>query len=128
VYLDESSIHHHYSRHQDSFYDPNDELDLAVKEQHKGSRYCFIGPILDSNIICLDIFLSGKRTGKNETKDYHWIFDSAYFVRWFQLLLDKLTSMGLTNTVIVMDNAKYHQSSLSELHSTVIKSCTLICV
>ena len=47
VYMDESYIHQHYSRHDDSLYDPSDEQDLQVKSQHKGQRYCFIGAIVD---------------------------------------------------------------------------------
>lgn len=45
VYIDESYVHHHYFRHNDPLYDPNDEKDLAVKAQHKGPRYCFIAAI-----------------------------------------------------------------------------------
>ena len=117
VYLDESYIHHHYSRHKDSLFDPNDEHDLFVKEQHKGGRWCFIGAIVDQGIdksmfICPDIFKGGK--GRCETKDYHGMFNGDYFVEWFKGLLCKLTELGLRNTVIVLDNAKYHKTKPSD--------------
>ncbi|ETV64356.1 hypothetical protein H257_18740 [Aphanomyces astaci] len=48
VYLDESFIHQHYKRHNDSLFDPSDDLDVQRKENHKGRRYCFIADILDS--------------------------------------------------------------------------------
>jgi hypothetical protein len=32
-------------------YDPNDALDLHVKPQHKGMRYCFIAAIVDRGMI-----------------------------------------------------------------------------
>ncbi|ETV96726.1 hypothetical protein H310_10043 [Aphanomyces invadans] len=48
VYMDESFIHHHYKCHNDSLYGPNDALDNATKEKHKGQRCCFIPGILDS--------------------------------------------------------------------------------
>jgi len=49
VYMDESYIHHHYHRHENSLWDPNDELDLQQKMQHKGKRYCIIGAIIEPN-------------------------------------------------------------------------------
>ena len=38
--MDKSCIHKNYSRHDDSYFDPNNEQDLEVKVQHKGKRYC----------------------------------------------------------------------------------------
>ncbi|RHY34040.1 hypothetical protein DYB32_001192 [Aphanomyces invadans] len=74
VYMDGSFIHHHYKSQNDSLYDPNDALDNATKEKHKGKRYCYIAGILgsatmDSKLLGLDIFTGGKARGK-ETKDY----------------------------------------------------------
>eukprot|EP00171_Calliarthron_tuberculosum_P000839 IDg839t1 len=123
VYMDESYIHHHYSRHDDSLYDPNDEQDLEVKAQHKGRRYCFIAAIIDADHSIpeeqrtvpqqsalmhetLDIFEGGKK----QTKDYHGMFDSAYFIAWMKKLLDALDARGISNSIIVMDNAKYHKT------------------
>jgi hypothetical protein len=47
VYIDESYIHHNYSRHQDSLYDPTDPN--STVERHKGRRYCFIAAIIDGD-------------------------------------------------------------------------------
>ena len=113
VYTDESYIHKNYSRHQDSLHDPNDVLDLSVKQHHKGERYCFIGAIIDrgsegSKFVCRDIFKGGKQTA-----DYHGMFNTAYYTNWFQRLLDQLRDDGIENAVIMLDNAKYHKSKPS---------------
>ncbi|RHZ13234.1 hypothetical protein DYB37_011186 [Aphanomyces astaci] len=47
--------------------------------------------------------------GRKQTKDYHGIFDHAYFVAWVQRLLDEADSLGKSNAIIVLDNAKYHK-------------------
>ncbi|EGD82669.1 hypothetical protein PTSG_03330 [Salpingoeca rosetta] len=127
VYLDESYIHHHYRRHDESLYDPGDNR-LLPKQKHKGRRFCFIAAIISSDPAVpeaerseehraqllpetLDIFEGGKKqSGKAQTKDYHGMFDSAYFERWMQTLLATLDARGIKNTIIVMDNAKYHKS------------------
>ncbi|RHY88362.1 hypothetical protein DYB35_009375 [Aphanomyces astaci] len=111
VYLDESFIHHHYSRHSDSLYDPTD--DVTTKPKHKGRRYCFIAGILDdgsdvSHLLGLDIFVGGKKNGK-VVKDYHSMFNHDYFVQWFGKLLDEVEELGWSSAVFVMDNAKYHK-------------------
>jgi hypothetical protein len=45
VYLDESYIHQHYNRLEDSLFDSNDEQDEQLRVQHKGKRYCFLSVI-----------------------------------------------------------------------------------
>jgi hypothetical protein len=46
VYTDESYIHEHYHRNEDSLWDPNDDQDVIYqKEKHKGRRYCFCAAI-----------------------------------------------------------------------------------
>ncbi|ETV90457.1 hypothetical protein H310_14757 [Aphanomyces invadans] len=82
VFLDESYIHHHYSRHQDSLFDPT--YDAAPKAKHKGRRLCFIAGIMadgpqDAKLLGLDIFEGGKKR-KKEPKEYHGMFDHEYFV------------------------------------------------
>jgi hypothetical protein len=52
----------------------------------------------------MDFFRGGK-----QTKDYHGMLDRAYFLRWFEHLLFCLKEMGVENSAIVMDNAKYHK-------------------
>ncbi|ETV99476.1 hypothetical protein H310_08154 [Aphanomyces invadans] len=101
VNTDESFIHHHYKAHHQSLYDPSDENDIPSKEKHKGRCYCFVAAVLDSpttpsKVMALDIFTggskrasSGPKTGK-VPKDYHGMFDHAYYVKWFECLLDEL--------------------------------------
>ncbi|ETV97461.1 hypothetical protein H310_09390 [Aphanomyces invadans] len=109
VYLDESFIHH-YTRHEDSLYDPEHS---TTRSKHKGRRYCFIAGIIDdgsdvSHLLGLDTLVGGKKNGKT-VKDYHSMFNHAYFVDWFEKLLDEVEYLGWASAVFVMDNAKYHK-------------------
>ncbi|RHY18505.1 hypothetical protein DYB32_010369 [Aphanomyces invadans] len=115
VYLDESYIHHNYARHNDSLYFPDDADDKAPKPKHKGQRLCFIAAILDdgptsSKLMAKRVFRGGRR----ETKDYHGMFDRAYFVNWFKELMDELDLLGKAGALIVMDNASYHKTLPSD--------------
>ncbi|RHY29543.1 hypothetical protein DYB32_005061 [Aphanomyces invadans] len=110
VYLDESFIHHHYARHADSLFHPDDK---TTKPKHKGRRYCFIAGILDdgsdaAHLLGLDIFVGGKKNGRT-VKDYHAMFNHDYFVDWFNKLIDEVEELGWASAVFVMDNAKYHK-------------------
>jgi hypothetical protein len=50
VYTDESYIHEHYHRNEDSIFDPEDDQDVIYqKEKHKGRRYCFCAVIQGPN-------------------------------------------------------------------------------
>ena len=50
VYTDQSYIHEHYHRNDDSVWDPNDEQDVQhSKDQYKGRRYCFAHAIQGAN-------------------------------------------------------------------------------
>jgi len=50
VYLDESYIHQHYKKNDDSVWDPNDDQDIQYgKEKNKGNRYCFLCAIQGPN-------------------------------------------------------------------------------
>jgi hypothetical protein len=50
VYTDESYIHEHYHRNEDSLFDPDDDEDvICQKEKHKGLRYCFCAAIQGPN-------------------------------------------------------------------------------
>ena len=42
VYLDESYIHQHCFRHEDSIYDSNNEQDNQMRNPNKGRQICFI--------------------------------------------------------------------------------------
>ncbi|KAG9399263.1 CAP-Gly domain-containing linker protein 4 [Aphanomyces cochlioides] len=86
VYLDESFIHHHYSRHNDSIYHPNDDKSLARKPKHKGRRLCFIAGIVEdgpenSCLVGLEMFEGGRK----QPKDYHGMFTHDFFVAWLNL-------------------------------------------
>lgn len=121
VYLDESYIHHNYSRHRDSLYDPSDENYVEPIKKHKGRRYCFIAAIIDGDpnlenelwsgydephLIeeTLHIFEGGR------TKDYHGMFNTTYFINWMEKLLTALEIRDIHNAQIIMDNARYHKS------------------
>ncbi|RHZ40697.1 hypothetical protein DYB31_016267 [Aphanomyces astaci] len=106
--MDESYIHHHYARHNDSLYHPDDATD--AKPKHKGRRLCFIAAIMangrdDSKLLTYDVLEGGRK----QPKDYHAMFNHAYFVAWFQRLLDDVSALQKTNAIIVLDNAKYHK-------------------
>jgi hypothetical protein len=84
-----------------------------VKEKHKGWRLCFIAGIIadgldESRVIGLDIFEGGLKP-KNDPKDYHSMFNHAYFVKWFEAAMDEVEALGLHGVTFVMDNAKYHK-------------------
>ncbi|RHY20956.1 hypothetical protein DYB32_009929 [Aphanomyces invadans] len=55
--------------------------------------------------------------GRKEPKDYHAMFNHAYFVGWFQLLLDDVAALQECNAIIVLDNAKYHKGLLDDTPS-----------
>ena len=127
MYMDKSYIHQHYSQHDESLYDPDDKEDLDPKQSHKGRCYCFIAAILSADLRskegqCLDsqeaqlmretleIFEGSKKMGgKAQMKDYHGMFDHAYFVQWMKKLLLALKNRNITNALIIMDNAKYQK-------------------
>ncbi|RHY66041.1 hypothetical protein DYB38_011628 [Aphanomyces astaci] len=104
------------SAHHQSMYDPSDNKDNPTKEKHKGRRYCFVvavldSPTMESKVMALDIFTGGTKApagcpktpkARKEPKDYHGMFDHAYYVKWFGLLLDELDSEGIPNALIVL--------------------------
>ncbi|KAF0710983.1 hypothetical protein As57867_005412, partial [Aphanomyces stellatus] len=115
VYLDESFIHNHYCRYEDSLYDPT--MEGETKRKNKGRRYCFIAGIINdgtdvSHLLGLDIFVGGKKNGK-VVKDYHSIFNHDYFVIWFGNLMDEVEELGWSSAVFVRDNASYHKGKPS---------------
>ncbi|CAK4671991.1 unnamed protein product [Aphanomyces euteiches] len=108
VYLDESYIHHHYSRHHDTLYHPDDLLDKHVKEYHKARVGHFEGgkTQLTSMLLSLDVVAHINSL----PNDYHAMFDSKYFVQWFAILLSELRRNNIQRACIVLDNASYHKS------------------
>ncbi|KAH9091262.1 hypothetical protein LEN26_018811 [Aphanomyces euteiches] len=111
VYIDESYIHHHYSRHNNSIYHPDDTASVPKKAKHKGRRLCFIAAIMsggesDSKLLGLEIFEGGNR----QPKDYHAMFTSEFFFEWFADLLDEIDKLQKYGVIFAMDNAKYHRT------------------
>lgn len=126
VYMDESYIHQNYSSHEDSLFDSLDSR-AVPNDKKKGPRYCFIGAIISSDPTVsredmtpssqaqflpetLRIFTPKKGEVKKPTADYHGMFNHQYFRKWMQDLIDALQIRGIKNTVIIMDNAKYHKT------------------
>ena len=117
VDLDESYIHHHYRRHNDSLFDPNDADFRQPRTQKKGKRLCFVAAIRKSNP-----FIRQAPTGAasvdnkaclvpnsvwKSSGDYHQNFNGTNFVHWFKTqLLPNLSQPSL----IRLDNAKYHRT------------------
>ncbi|GMF48330.1 unnamed protein product [Phytophthora fragariaefolia] len=106
VYMDESYIHHHYSRHNDSLVDPTD--DEYVKEKHKGRRLCFIAAILDKDRTVSDEERTPEQAaellpesvdvfeGGQQKADYHGMFCCDSFVNWMDTPLQALDNRGFT--------------------------------
>jgi transposase len=154
VFMDESYVHQHYKLHDDFMFDPEDKRPVP-KDKMKGRRFCFIAAIIsgtpaqpagaaagaaaahappasaagpaealrDAHLITetIDVFEGGK-----QTKDYHGMFNSEYFVKWMETLLQALEKHRITNTVIVMDNAKYHKTLPPDLPKKSWKKPNLI--
>jgi len=114
VFLDESYIHEHYHRLEESIWDPNDDQDLQCKLPHKGQRYCFIAAIQGPHPQNMKKDPAGMVPGslwyfcpnkKAQKGDYHKAFNGSNFLEWWHThLLPNLTS----KSIIIMDNAKYH--------------------
>ena len=120
VYLDESYIHQHYHRLDDSLWDPNDDQDVQVgKMPHGGSRYCFLAAIQGPNPR-VDISIDSKdkaglvsnslwafcpQRKADQKGDYHKVFNGTNFLKWWEKqLLPNLKQPSL----IILDNAAYH--------------------
>ena len=123
VYLDESYIHEHYHRFDDSLWDPSDDQDVQVgKMKHKGRRYCFLAAIQGEDprveqpssirmekagLVHGSLWTFCPQKKKDSTGDYHKVFNSSNFIGWWKnQLLPNLKQPSL----IMMDNAKYHKT------------------
>ena len=121
VMMDESYIHEHYHRNNDSIWDPNDDQDIQFgKAPAKGRRYCFAAAIQGPNPCVSDAVLNQDKAGlvpgsvwafcpqkaKDHGGDYHKVFNGQNFVKWWkEQLLPNLKQKSL----IMLDNAKYHK-------------------
>ena len=116
VYMDESYIHEHYNRNDDSLWDPNDEMDIQYgKAKNKGRRYCFIaaiqGPSPDgkeeAGLVPNSVWRFCPQKKSDSRGDYHKVFNSSNFVAWWR---DQLLPNLTHPSIIYMDNAKYHKT------------------
>lgn len=120
VMLDESYIHQHYHRNDDSIWDPSDEQDMQIgKAPAKGRRYCFAAAIQGPNPQVDNPVNDGDKAGLIDgtvwifcpqkkgahVGDYHKVFEGKNFVAWFR---DSLLPALKQPSLIMMDNAKYH--------------------
>ena len=122
VYLDESYIHQHYHRFDDSLWDPNDEQDVQISRSPvKGRRYCFVAaiqgpdPRVCATAMSEKAVLAGLVPGsvwtfcpqghRASTGDYHKVFNGENFLKWWS---DQLIPNLRQPSVIMLDNAKYH--------------------
>lgn len=121
VYLDESYIHEHYHRFDDSLWDPSDDQDIQIgKLQHKGRRYCFLAaiqgpdPRIDepsmirkekAGLVRGSLWYFSPTKKKHSTGDYHKVFNSTNFIKWWR---EQLLPNLIQPSLIMMDNAKYH--------------------
>ena len=115
VYMDESYIHEHYHRNDDSLWDPNDDQDVQHKKAPaKGRRYCFAAAIQGPSWKSIGTsgglvpgslwkFCPQKKGGHQG--DYHKVFDSKNFLTWWK---DQLLPNLTEPCVIMLDNASYH--------------------
>lgn len=114
VYLDESYIHQHYTRHEYSVHDPKDGEDKTTKLPAKGRRYCILAAIqgrgannAPSGLVPNSVWMFCPQSRKESAGDYHKNFNGKNFSAWWRnQLLPNLTQPS----IIIMDNAKYHLS------------------
>lgn len=124
VYLDESYIHQHYHRFEDSVWDPNDDQDVQFgKVAGGGRRYCFMAAIQSANprstiedrnhqhdlagVVPNTYWRFCPSRKREQNGDYRKAFNGENFAQWWrERLLPNLTAPSL----IIMDNASYHRS------------------
>lgn len=123
VYMDESYIHEHYHRNDDSIWDPNDDQDVQMsKAPAKGRRYCFAAAIQgpDPRVVEHDGLPLERKAGLvpgtvwafcpqkkgAHTGDYHKVFNGTNFLQWWK---DQLLPNLHQPSLIMMDNASYHK-------------------
>ena len=93
----------------------------------KGDTECFVSS--DQSEFLRRVQLSADAVplaGKKDTKDYHGMFNSSYMEMWMEALLDELQKRGIENTVIIMDNAKYHKTLPDDTPKKAWKKADLV--
>ena len=112
VYLDESYIHLHYCRYENSLYDPNDEQDEQIRKPNKGKRICFLSAIKyqcgshRSGLVENSVWYFVPSAAKNQVGDYHKALNGSNFLTWFK---NKLLPNLSRPSMIILDNAAYHK-------------------
>jgi hypothetical protein len=121
VYADESYIHKHYHRNDDSLWDPNDDQDVIYqKEKHKGHHYCFCAAILGPNprVEATEAEVEDKagqvpgsiwafclQKKGDHLGDYHKVFNGTKYIAWF---CNQLIANLHQPSLIMLDNEAYH--------------------
>jgi hypothetical protein len=118
VYMDESYIHEHYHRNEDSLWDPNDNQDVIYqKDNHKGRWYCFCTAIQGPNplggeepedlagLVPGSIWAFSPQKKADHQGDYHKVFNGDNYIPWFR---DQLLANLHQPSLIMLDNAAYH--------------------
>ena len=120
VMMDESYIHEHYHKCDDSCWDPNDDQDIMMsKAPAKGRRYCFAAAIQGpdprvespstpeerAGLVPNTVWAFCPQKKGDHQGDYHKVFNGSNFLVWWrEQLLPNLNQPSL----IMLDNAKYH--------------------
>jgi hypothetical protein len=119
--MDESYIHKHYHRNDDSLWDPNDDQDIvSTRAPAKGRRYYFcaaiqgLDPRVDPSTATLEVrpgHIPGsilafcpQRKGDHQG-DYHKVFNGENFFQWWR---DQLLPNLHQPSIIYLENAAYH--------------------
>jgi transposase len=121
VYLDESYIHEHYHRNDDSLWDPNDALDVREKKDPaKERRYCFAAAIQGPNprveeprtdedragLVPGSVWACCPQKKSDHHGDHHEVFNGTNFVKWWR---EKLLPNLKVPALIMIDNESYHR-------------------
>ena len=120
VYTDESYIHEHYHRNDDSIWDPNDEQDLQTsKDKHKGRRYCFCAAIQGPNPRVANPSLDCDKAGV--VRESLWIFcpKKKQIIKVTIIRRSMVTTIyngGQTNCFLISQN---HQLLFLTMQSTI---------
>jgi transposase len=100
VYLDESYINKNHSN--DHTWYPEDDGPIIGKPTGKGERLIIVNAITKDGWVpnCKLVFQASRKTG-----DYHTNMNWGNFSKWFQ---ESLLKNIPDNSIIIMDNAPYH--------------------
>ncbi|ETW05278.1 hypothetical protein H310_04236 [Aphanomyces invadans] len=127
MYINEPYIHHHYARHGDSLYDPDDKLSQPPMAKHKGRRLCFVAGVKssgpdNSHLVELEISQGDQR----QPKSCQAMFTHDFFVDSFADVLDELERLEQYSVIIVMDNVKYHRGRANGTPNGSIKKTVML--